>query len=81
MKNPAAVALGSASWKKRSKKFKTKKHMSAIGALGAAKTNEIKRKKREALATFEQTRQTAGRKLRKALIATLDKIAIHSSNI
>ena len=44
-----ASQLGKLSWKKRAKKYKTKKHLSAIGALGAAKTNEIKRLKRAAL--------------------------------
>jgi hypothetical protein len=45
----AASELGKLSWAKRKKQFKTKKHLSAIGALGAAKTNEIKRLKRAAL--------------------------------
>jgi hypothetical protein len=51
MENPAA-ALGKLSWEKRKKKYKTKKHLSSIGALGAAKTNEIKRLKR---ATLDKT--------------------------
>lgn len=36
MTSPASE-LGKLSWKKRAKKFKTKKHMKALSALAAAK--------------------------------------------
>jgi len=45
-KNPAAVALGKASWRKRKKNPKHKEQLSKAGRLGAAKTNAIKAAKR-----------------------------------